>query len=177
MGDEFIIKKLEAASVDQVSKFRLSDKDDTPLVRFIRRSALKSSQANLTQTYILKRAHEAKVLAYVSMMCAEVALENTYAIADKIGADRYDFHPALRIARLAVSTEIQGYGFGKQLMQFAIGIVQEAIQPNAGCRFLILDAKQKSIKFYEKIGFRLLDTSTNRNAKAPLMFMDLQNLT
>ncbi len=176
MGKDFVIKKLESAEVDQVSKFRLKDDNDKPLVVFIRRNALKSSQANLTQTYVLRRSNETKVLAYVTMMCAEVALESTYSLSDKTGADRYEFHPALRIARLAVSSEIQGEGLGKQMVEFAIGITQVAIQPNVGCRFLILDAKSKSIKFYEKIGFRLLDTTTNLETETPLMFMDLQGL-
>ncbi len=48
--------------------------------------------------------------------------------------------------------------------------------PTAGCRFVILDAKSKSISFYQKIGFRLLDTEANKTKEMPLMFLDLRSL-
>lgn len=61
-------------------------------------------------------------------------------------------------------------------METAIGIVLLSIVPHAGCRFMILDAKPKSIPFYKKIGFRLLDTEENLEKPTPLMFLDLRNL-
>jgi GNAT superfamily N-acetyltransferase len=115
-------------------------------------------------------------LGYVSIMCAEVALEKTYPIADKVGADRYDYQPAVRISRLAMSEGYAGRSIGRQLVETAIGIVLISIIPNAGCRFMILDAKPKSVPFYKKMGFRLLDTKENLEKTTPLMFMDLRNL-
>ena len=50
-----IIKKLEAANLDQVSRFRMDQEDDKRLEIFIRSNALKSARANLTQTYVAKR--------------------------------------------------------------------------------------------------------------------------
>lgn len=176
MSGAIIVKALEASETDQVSKFRLPDAIDKPLVRFIRRDALKSSSANLTQTYVAKHQGSRKVLAYVSVMCAEVAFEKTYTIADKIGADRYDYQPAIRIARLAVDESAQKIGLGQALVRFIIGVAQQSIQPLVGCRFVILDAKAASIKFYERQGFRLLDTDTNKAKDTPLMFLDLQEL-
>jgi predicted N-acetyltransferase YhbS len=170
------IKKLEAANLDQVSRFRMEDEEDEALQIFIRRDARKSAQANLTQTYVAKRDGEKKVIGYISIMCAEVALEKTYAIPDKIGADRYEYHPAVRIARLAVETAHSGAGLGRQLVETAIGVVLLSVVPAVGCRFMILDAKPKSIGFYRRMGFRLLDTEENRATPTPLMFMDLRNL-
>lgn len=103
MADEnIIIKKLETADQDQVSRFRMANEDDKPLQIFIRRDARKSAAANLTQTYVAKIEGSRLVIGYVSIMCAEVALEKSYSIADKIGADRYEFQPAVRISRLAM---------------------------------------------------------------------------
>ena len=168
---------LEGADVDQVSAFRLPDAEDKPLVRFIRRDALKSSAANLTRTYVVKsRDGDKKVQAYVSLMCAEIGLEQTYSITDKIGADRYNNQPAVRIARLAVDASLQRKGFGKILVRFAVGVARRFVQPNVGCRFVVLDAKPKSVSFYEGLGFRLLDTETNRASETPTMFLDLQDL-
>jgi predicted N-acetyltransferase YhbS len=176
MGGEIVVKLLEEPSVDQVSRFRVDGEESRSLVRFIRRDAFKSAKANLTQTYVLKRGGDKCVIAYASIMCAEVALEQSYAIADKVGADRYDFQPAIRIARLAVDEEYRGIGLGRLLVRFIISVVQESIQPITGCRFVVLDAKPGSVAFYESLGFRLLDTQQNRAKNTPLMFLDLQDL-
>src|SRR5687768_15586134 len=101
MADEIIIKKLEAASQDQVSRFRMKSPEDKPLEQFIRRTALKSANANLTQTYVAKLAEEPHVIAFITVMCAEVALQKSYNIEDKAGADKWEYQPAVRIARLA----------------------------------------------------------------------------
>lgn len=177
MADEnIIIKKLESADLDQVSRFRMASEEDKPLQIFIRKDARKSAAANLTQTYVAKVDGTRHVIGYVSIMCAEVALEKTYEIADKVGADRYEYQPAVRISRLAMAEGYRGKNIGKQLVETAIGIVLVSIVPFAGCRFMILDAKSKSVPFYRKMGFRLLDTPENRQKSTPLMFMDLRNL-
>lgn len=172
---DIIIKKLEAANLDQVSRFRLS-KDDEDLQIFIRKHTHKSSQASLTQTYVAKYESERAILGYISLMCAEVALEETYQINDKAGADRYEFQPALRIARLARCPQHKGLNIGRSLVDTAIGVVLLSITPIAGCRFMILDAKPKSISFYESVGFRLLNTESNKTKPMPLMFLDLRSL-
>ncbi|MBL8652057.1 MAG: GNAT family N-acetyltransferase [Sphingopyxis sp.] len=175
-SENIIIKKLETADLDQVSRFRMANEEDKPLQIFIRKDARKSAVANLTQTYVAKIEGDRHVIGYVSIMCAEVALEKTYPIADKVGADRYDYQPAVRISRLAMSQGYAGKKIGRQLVETAIGIVLLSIVPHAGCRFMILDAKPKSIPFYKKIGFRLLDTEGNLEKPTPLMFLDLRNL-
>jgi predicted N-acetyltransferase YhbS len=154
----------------------MSNDEDRPLEIFIRRDARKSAAANLTQTYVAKVEGDKKVIGYVSIMCAEVALEKTYEIADKIGADRYEYQPAVRISRLAMANGWNGRKIGTQLVETAIGIVLVSIVPVAGCRFIILDAKPKSLPFYKKMGFRLLDTTENHKKATPLMFLDLRNL-
>jgi len=174
--ENIIIKTLEAADLDQVSRFRMEREEDKPLEIFIRRDARKSAAANLTQTYVAKVEGDQKVIGYISIMCAEVALEKTYEIADKVGADRYEYQPAVRISRLAMATGWEGRKIGRQLVETAIGVVLVSIVPVAGCRFMILDAKPKSIAFYRRLGFRLLDTEENLKKATPLMFLDLRNL-
>jgi hypothetical protein len=175
MGD-VIIQKLDAVDQDQVGRFRMEDTEDLPLQIFIRRDARKSAAAHLTQTYVAKLTNSNEVIGYVSMMCAEVKLEQSYSIHDKPGADRFVFQPAVRIARLAVCNGWRRHEFrvGPRLLDIALAVILSNIQPHAGCRFIVLDAKRKSINFYERNGFRLLDTPTNRAAKSPLMFLDLK---
>jgi GNAT superfamily N-acetyltransferase len=170
------IKPLGRPDVHQVSKFKMDDPSDHSLQQFIRRDAFKSGQANLTQTYVAQRVGEIRIVGSISLMCAEVQLELTYSITDKLGADRYETQPAVRIARLGIESSCQREGVGSRLVELAIGIAQTGIQPIVGCRFVILDAKQKSVTFYQRHGFRLLDTSENRNSHTPIMFLDLQNL-
>ena len=171
-----MLKMLEAASSDQVSRFRVRDAADQALQIFIRRTARKSAAAGLTKTYVATRRADRRVLGYVTIMCAEIKLEGTYPIGDKTGADAWEYQPAVRIARLAVDGGHEGAGLGRQLVELAIGIVLEAIEPRVGCRFLIVDAKRKAIAFYEKLGFRLLDTAANQGGNEPLMFLDLKTL-
>lgn len=173
---DLIIKKLEAANLDQVSRFRVLEEDEKPLQNFIRRDAKKSSDALLTQTYVAKIEGDRKIIGYISIMCAEIKLQDSYSITDKVGADKYEFQPAVRIARLAVEREFRGNKIGKYLVETAIGIAKNIIAPSAGCRFVILDAKIKSISFYKRLGFRLLETSENTSKETPLMFMDMRGL-
>src|SRR3954464_9648067 len=149
MADEnIIIKKLGTADLDQVSRFRMASDEDKPLQIFIRKNARKSAAANLTQTYVAKVEGQRHVIGYISITCAEVALEKTYEIADKLEADRYEYQPAVRISRLAMSEGYAGKQIGRRLVETAIGVVLVSVVPSAGCRFMILDAKPKSIAFY-----------------------------
>lgn len=86
---------------------------------------------------------------------------------------KYETFPAVKIARLAIDKSLQGKFFGRKLLDWCINHVQLAIMPNIGCRFLVVDAKQGSIGFYEKNGFTLLNTPSNSIAEHPLMFFDL----
>lgn len=174
MPTEFIIEKLQTADLHQVSRFRMSDPEDEPLQTFIRRVAGKSSKASLTKTYVARLPDCAKIIGYITLMCAEVALERTYQLADKSGAERWSHHPAVRIAKLATVDEYRGEGIGGALIDLVIGVIIQAVEPHVGCRFIILDAKRKSVNFYERRGFRLLNTQANLDKPTPLMFLDLK---
>lgn len=66
-------------------------------------------------------------------------------------------YPGILIGRLAVAKEFAGKGIGSELLYI---IKQMFLDPNlrAGCRFLIVDAKNEPevIPFYEKNGFKIL---------------------
>jgi hypothetical protein len=61
---------------------------------------------------------------------------------------------------------------GRTLIEFSVGRSQD-IADIAGCRFVVVDAKTPSVAFYEKCGFRLIDTAENRGRPEPVMFLDL----
>lgn len=79
--------------------------------------------------------------------------------------------PAVKIARLAVDSRYRGKGIGDQLVALSIAIVTDLIAPYIGCRFIITDAKQHAIGFYQKLGFTLLNTDLQQDA--PAMFIDI----
>ncbi len=89
---------------------------------------------------------------------------------------RYPSYPAIKIARLAVSSPHQGKQLGALLIGFALNVAKVQICPVVGCRFATVDSKPQSVDFYKKCGFRLLDTPENLEKKEPFMFMDLSKL-
>lgn len=171
----FTIRPLQKG--DCKSPFSLdADKDDLPLKVFFRRDAERAGDAFITRSYVAVPADEndRRILGYISIMSAEVALRGSYPIADKPRADRYPSQPAIRIARLAVADDMQGRGIGTDLVSLAFSIGIDQIVPYVGCRFMILNAKQKSIDWYGKRGFTLLDTEKNLKAATPIMWLDLK---
>lgn len=180
MDDEYVLTKLDSDSANShgVGRFAMADPKHFDFKNFLRKYARKSVKSCLTQTYVACHQNQpSTVVGYVSIMCAEVSLDDTYLIPDKPGADRYDMHPAARIARLAVADGHRGKGLGEKLMGLAGGIISAQIRPLIGCRFIILDAAGESIGFYRRLGFRTLDTESNLSKATPIMFLDLGQLT
>lgn len=87
----------------------------------------------------------------------------------------YSSFPAVKIARLLVDSRYRGapYGLGRLLVSLALGITKDEVCPAVGCRFVMVDAKKESVKFYEKCGFRALNTDENKERDIPVMFIDL----
>lgn len=52
-------------------------------------------------------------------------------------------------------------------------MVKDATAPNVGCRFIVVDSKQPAVKFYERLGFTLLDTAANKASEQPMMYPDI----
>jgi len=161
---------------DCKSPFSLSAAEDLPLKVFFRKDAEEAGDAFITHTYVAVPLDEtdSRILGYMSLMCAEIGLRGVYQIPDKPRADRYPSHPAIRIARLAVADDVQGKGIGTDLVSLAFSISLDRIVPLIGCRFIIVNAKRKSLAFYLKRGFTILDTEANHASSAPIMWLDLK---
>ena len=78
-------------------------------------------------------------------------------------------------SRSAVTSKYRSYKLGRALVDFSLGRTLE-VSEVAGCRFVVVDAKRPSIGFYERCGFRMLDTEENRKRPEPIMFIDLKTL-
>jgi GNAT superfamily N-acetyltransferase len=117
-----------------------------------------------------------QIYAYVTLMCSEVSLEGAHCLDDCASANSYETFPAVKIARFAVDTRIQGGGYGRALVSWGISVTKDRIMEHVGCRFLIADAKKSAVNCYKKTGFRMLDTKDNKNSAHPVMFLDINKL-
>ncbi|RZN16037.1 MAG: GNAT family N-acetyltransferase [Methanosarcinales archaeon] len=77
----------------------------------------------------------------------------------------------MKIARLAVDKKYERRGVGRFLLLASVGKALK-ISDEVGCRFITVDSKQNSIKFYEKSGdFKLIKGYEKRNY--PTMYFDV----
>lgn len=117
---------------------------------FLTRYALKNDELGIGRTFIALDDND-QISGYFTLATAQVAY-NEIPEDYKGKLPKYPI-PALRIARLAVSKDLQGKGVGKWLLaQVFIKIIQVA--DVTGLYFIIVDAKETSKSFYEHYGFQ-----------------------
>ena len=156
---------------DKLTGLSTGHADFQPLKTFIQRDAKNFHQQNLARTYGLFDG--ATLVGYLTLVCGEVDANGAGEAAPGF---RYSHYPAIKIARLLIDSSLRGKSWGAQLVEFAVGTAKHIICPAVGCRFVVVDAKQQSIGFYERCGFTLLDTAENRARQSPVMFLDLHRV-
>lgn len=158
---------------DRVTGLSLGDQAFTPLKTFVQRHAKTYAEQMLAKSYGLFEGE--KLVGYVTLVCGQIEVDGGEPAPDVGDAQfEYKHYPAVKIARLAVDRRYRGFGLGRILVDFSLGLSRDTIASAVGCRFVVLDAKQQSVAFYEKNGFRLIDTETNRASAEPVMFLDLK---
>jgi GNAT superfamily N-acetyltransferase len=75
------------------------------------------------------------------------------------------------IGRLVTELQFQGKGVGRMLCLYAIATAVR-LSEDAGCQFVILNAKTKSISFYERCGFKLAENQP-KGRREPFMYFKL----
>ncbi|MFO7593435.1 MAG: GNAT family N-acetyltransferase [Pseudomonadota bacterium] len=172
---ELVIRPI--SETDSVNSLSMGEQEFTPLKAFLRGSAKRFHAASIARTYVLaQEEHPNRVYGYLTLVASEVGLEGAYVINDCNEANGYTDLPAVKIARLAVDRRLRGLGYGPMFVDLAIDIARTQIVPWIGCRFMIVDSKKSSIGFYERHGFRLIDTPANCDQQHPTMFLDLHKL-
>lgn len=179
MQGDFYIEPISKGS--DVKSFGMGSSALLPLKSFLQNQAIDFQSSLIAQTYVVvsesdRQKDVRKVVGYITLTCSEIDLQDYYEITDCPQANKYEVLPAVKIARLAVDKNYRGYGIGKMLIQFVVSLCLEMIVEQIGCRFLITDAKEDAISFYQRCGFTLLDTEENRNSEHPIMFVDLKKL-
>jgi predicted GNAT family N-acyltransferase len=161
---------------DRFSGLKLGDAALQPLKSFLRDQAQVFHAQDLAKTYgFFPDDDETKLVAYITLVCGQV--ETKTQVGEEIGSEvsyTYDHCPAVKIARVAVDHRLRGQGLGQNLVDFALGLTRDEISTRIGCRFVIVDAKQTAVPFYQdKCGFTLIDTPDNKALPSPVMFIDL----
>ena len=113
----------------------------------------------------------------MTVLCTHVRVEQFTEPLNVEGGFQYKDYPAVKLARLAVDSDLQNRGAGGALVDFVIGLAAEHIMPHAGCRFLVLDVKPNSVAFYKKKGFTKMGPVQDGEASHTAMFMDLHKLS
>jgi ribosomal protein S18 acetylase RimI-like enzyme len=172
-NSDYYIRKLETS--DTVQNFKVGDHLFLPLKTFLQKQAKQFQQSSIAQTYVAVTGNKT-ILGFITLTCSEIDLQNGYDLVDCNQANKYEFLPAVKIARLAVDSRYRTSGIGSTLVDYAIALIQDKISENVGCRFVVTDAKNEAVSFYERQGFFLLDSEGNQSAEHKLMFLDLVGL-
>jgi GNAT superfamily N-acetyltransferase len=134
------------------------DCGQTELNRFLNQFAFVNQRANLTQTYVLCRGKT--VIGYYSLAVGQADHKDAPRRIVE-GTGRYPV-PLMVLARLAITQNEQGQGFGAALLKDALRRTAKAAEI-AGIRALFVHAKDNEARaFYEKFNFRPSQTDPYR---------------
>ncbi|HMH20143.1 MAG TPA: GNAT family N-acetyltransferase [Puia sp.] len=82
-----------------------------------------------------------------------------------------EYYPALKIGRLGVCNTIKKSGVGTAIINFIISIAMDQNE-SCACKLITVDAYDKSLGFYEKLGFTYF-TETDKGKDTRQMYLDL----
>jgi predicted N-acetyltransferase YhbS len=124
------------------------------LTEWLKRYALQSNSGGQTKTLVVTDG-TARVIAYYAYAVISVGHESTTPERIKKGLAKFDI-PVFLIARLAVDTNWQGKGLGRQLLRHALERAAIAAQQHVPIRAVVVDAINDEAKtFYEKFNFEV----------------------
>ncbi len=162
-----VIRPLVSSDAD-VAVFTCGDDD---LDDFLQTEALRLQQLNVVRTFVA--IYERELAGYASILADAVVLETKERKGLALGFRDHPVVPALKIARLGVSSAAREEyrGLGEALVSFALAKVL-AVGVHVGCRLLTVDAYPQSVDFYERLGFVRNRAREYRDKDHPSMRFD-----
>jgi GNAT superfamily N-acetyltransferase len=166
------IRRLRAS--DPVEGF---NSGDAGLDRYLRSYAIHNQQVlGIGVTYVVPTDDD--IGGFVTLVAASIRRDDVPASI----SDAYPLYPlpALRLARLAVDSRLQGAGLGGALLVFAHQVAS-VMRSSVGCAALIVDALPSAVSYYERLGFRATSLVEGGSAARPrpvpmtLLLNDLSN--
>ncbi len=140
------------------------------LVNFLQEDALNNQKQNLSITFLW--FNNQMLASYITLLTDRITLEGDLKNVFQDKGIHYKSLPALKMGRLCVDDHFLRRGLGKLMVLFAIDISKEINREKAGCRFLTVDTKNNSVGFYQKLGFKILETRDNGTTA---MYLDVLN--
>lgn len=148
---------------DDVTGFTCGVKD---IDDFIHREALDFEKERLGVTYLFR--HDQKLVGFATLSMADLKREKMDA-EDRLELN-VENYPALLIGQLAVCKKLQGQDVGTFICDFCFDRALR-LSKRVGCRFMVVNAVESALGFYEKYGFVLLPRQESREQK--VMFLDI----
>ena len=123
----------------------------------------------LAKTYLVINTNTEELIAAFSL--SNDKIEKNNKLSRVIPNDkRMPYYPAVKIARLAVSSPFQSYGYGAMILNYLANNFAST-NNKTGCRFITLDAIPSANHFYKKYNFKEI-ASYSKKGKC-FMAMDL----
>jgi hypothetical protein len=148
---------------DDISSFACGQKE---IDDFIQKEALTFQEQLLGVTYLFK--HKNNLIGFATLCMGH--LNRQKMAAEHRLIKNISSYPALLIGQLGVCGEHQGIGVGTYICDFCFDRAIRLSQ-RVGCRFLVVDALESVVKFYESYGFILAPRQEKQKQK--LMFLDI----
>ena len=158
------------------------DCGDADLNDFILNRAAAFQKNLLSVSYAYANPETGRILAYCSLANDKVAITD---FKDKTEFNRFrksqgfpnekrlKSYPAVKLCRLGVDACAKGLMIGTTILNFIKSMF--VVENKTGCRFLTVDAYLDAVPFYEKNGFRFMNSEDN-DPHTRLMYYDLKNI-
>ncbi len=125
---------------------------------FLHNEALSEQELGTSTTHLLLNDEATELIAYISLCADAIRLEMQEREEENM---RYSTSPAIKIARLAVASNYQGKGIGRDLVEFALNTADDMTE-YCGVVFLTLDCYEHRVSFYEHLGFQRNQIQTSQ---------------
>lgn len=129
---------------------------DDPLNIFLSDNAIDYDDDGLGNTYVF--LYNGEIIAYYTIKANGIQVYNEEK-------EEYEAVPVIEIARIAVSYDIQGKGFGKRIFYDYILPKVKAVADLIGVQAIMVFVEhhnKKGVHFYKTIGFEKADDSVQR---------------
>lgn len=159
----------------EIKSFNCGDAD---LNDFLVSDAKNYLHSMMALTYLLEDNVEDKTVAYYSLLNDKIIFDPEdkhfwNKLNRKIANNkRRKEYPAVKIGRLAVSSEYSGNHIGEAILLQVKHMF--ATMRRSACRFITVDAYAAAVPFYEKCGFMFL-SEKDKNSRTRAMYFDLIN--
>ena len=152
----FRIEPLHIDHLPRFASFACGGENGADFVNFLKDDAYRLHEAHVSFTYLgfleLADQEAEEFVGYISLITDALTLDPEEK-AD-LPSVRFGVLPALKVARLATDLKAKNQirGIGTALMAAAYTKAVQLAQ-SVAIRFLVVDAVEDAVKFYEKLGF------------------------